>query len=974
MPSSRLRPLRRIPIVRALWALAVVAVACGVSARAASAQVVVDPVTHTRFSISPPVTGPHAAAATAQTSCSTDCTALVYHGGPVQHAEQDYLFFWAPVSNPIPAGYESGLQTWLGGVAAADGTAGNPFSVDTLYYDNTGPGGSDSYVPYAVQDAGTIVDTDAYPASGCTDTDGNGTTQAVCLTDAEIQSELSSYVAAHSLPTGTGVEYFVLTPQGVGSCFDSTNSSCSYTSYCGYHRYMSIDSGASQIVYADMPWAYQVPGCDVNLAFGAGYPNPSGIDAVVSVFSHELSETMTDPDLNAWYDSSQNEIGDKCAYIYTPNTSEGYLTGLNWNGAGYWNVPLAGGDYLMQTEYDQRNGNCEVGLTNTWTGKAALGTGWSHGASWAGALGPSGSLDTLAFPALTSAACTSVPATAACYSADNDVSGLTARAISIDDGVGYSISGDALTLGSGGITATTSASLPTASTLDFPLTLGSPQTWTISGATGGAGAGLAVGGAVSGAGDALQVDLSNQATLNLGADDELGPLTVSGANAGESGSSAAQNGTLIATSGLNGTDGNPVALSDVGMVTGANTAAGPLTSTGSSIQVGPGAAGALSVAGALSLDSASQLTLFIDNSGTTGGSAFSQIRATGAVSLSGALKLASGTVGCPALPVGQADTLITTTGSLSGTFSGVPNGTVLTLPCGSGAPSLQINYTTNSVTATAISAAPSSLSAPAIAGTAAPGQSLTATPGEWTNSPTSVVDQWERCDAAGANCSPIAGAGAEQYTLTSDDLGSTIRIEEVATNATGSTTAWSAYTATVAIPSRPSSPPQPSEPGPVASPSPTPGPTASPTPVGATANATASGPAAPATTGIRAVLLEVLASAGKSARVGQLRTRGAYSVSIPATGAGVIVVSWALRPAKKSSRTHVKRDTSPALVALGRAGAARAGAFPLKIRLTAQGRRLLARRGTLTLTFTVTFTPAGSHQPVTVGRSITVRR
>ena len=36
--------------------------------------------------------------------------------------------------------------------------------------------------------------------------------------------------------------------------------------------------------------------------------------SVVSIATHELYETMTDPRLNAWYDNSGAEIGDKCAW------------------------------------------------------------------------------------------------------------------------------------------------------------------------------------------------------------------------------------------------------------------------------------------------------------------------------------------------------------------------------------------------------------------------------------------------------------------------------------------------------------------------------------------------------------------------------------------------------------------------------------------------------------------------------------
>lgn len=962
MRLAQLWQPRRVRLLRAIVALAAIAAACGSSASVASAKVVVDPATHQRFSIVPALGGASPAAAPAGMSCSTDCTALLYHNGPVQHGEHDYLFFWFPTGYTLPAAYESGLQSWLNNVAAAAGTAGNPFSVDTLYYDNSGTGGTASYVPYAVQDAGTIVDTDPYPASVCTDTDASNLTEPVCLTDAQIQTELSSYITAHSDPKGINTQYFVLTPQGVGSCFDSSSSSCSYTAFCGYHSY--IGSGSSQIVYANLPWAYQVPGCDVNDAFGAGYPNAGGIDPVVSVFSHELSETMTDPNLNAWYDSSGNEIGDKCAYDYGPG-GYGSVADVNYNGSGYWNIPLGSGDYLMQLEYDQRTGDCEAGLTNTWTGAAApASSGWSHASSWAGALAPAGALDTLVFPALTSGACTSVPVSATCYTTADDVSGLSANGLMIDDGVGYSIAGDAVTLGAGGIAATTASNSPAGSTWTGPLTLSAGQTWTVGGGPSGGG-GLSLGGAVSGAGDALQVNLSSRAGLSLGADDEVGAVTVSGAAGGDSGGNAGQNGTLTATR-LNATDGHAVTLDDVALLTAGSAATGPLTSTGASVQVGQGSAGALSVNGGLSLDSASELSLYIDGAGTTAGSDFSQISATGAISLAGGLELASGTSGCPTLFAGQADTLITTTGSLSGTFTGVPNGAVVTLACGSGAPSVEINYTAHAVTATALSSAPFSLTAPTITGSAEPGQSLSGSPGTWANSPTSVVDQWERCDATGANCSPVGTTG-QPYALTGQDVGDTIRIEETATNTTGSTTVWSTPTVVVEIPGSPASPSSPSpllsSPGPaVASP-------ASSAPATTASSQTQTGASAAQ---IRASLLGILASAGRPSSVSQLLNRGtSYAVSINAPGPGTVVVSWATRPAKRSAGRRSLR-ASTTVVASGRARVSGSGPVRITIRLTAQGRRLLAHNRTLSLTVTVTFTSPGSA-PVTVVKSVVLR-
>ena len=75
--------------------------------------------------------------------------------------------------------------------------------------------------------------------------------------------------------------------------------------------------------------------------------------------------------------------------------------------------------------------------------------------------------------------------------------------------------------------------------------------------------------------------------------------------------------------------------------------------------------------------------------------------------LNGALKLyqGPGSGGCVALNKGDVATLFTTTGKLSGTFTGVPNGTILTVAssCQATAPQVQINYTSNSVIATVVS-------------------------------------------------------------------------------------------------------------------------------------------------------------------------------------------------------------------------------------------------------------------------------
>jgi hypothetical protein len=98
---------------------------------------------------------------------------------------------------------------------------------------------------------------------------------------------------------------------------------------------------------------------------------------------------------------------------------------------------------------------------------------------------------------------------------------------------------------------------------------------------------------------------------------------------------------------------------------------------------------------------------------------------------------------------------------------------------------------------------PQSTSPPTISGTAAEGQTLTASTGSWTNTPTSYAYRWRRCDAGGGACADVAGAQAAQYTPTGADVGATLRVRVTATNAGGSAFADSAPTAVVTAQSQP---------------------------------------------------------------------------------------------------------------------------------------------------------------------------
>jgi hypothetical protein len=101
----------------------------------------------------------------------------------------------------------------------------------------------------------------------------------------------------------------------------------------------------------------------------------------------------------------------------------------------------------------------------------------------------------------------------------------------------------------------------------------------------------------------------------------------------------------------------------------------------------------------------------------------------------------------------------------------------------------------------AVADPPSNISAPSISGPAVQGQTLSETHGTWTgaNSPTTFSIQWLLCNSAGISCVPIPGATAGTFQPTFADAGSTIRVQETATNLSGGPggTAISAQTAVV---------------------------------------------------------------------------------------------------------------------------------------------------------------------------------
>jgi hypothetical protein len=87
---------------------------------------------------------------------------------------------------------------------------------------------------------------------------------------------------------------------------------------------------------------------------------------------------------------------------------------------------------------------------------------------------------------------------------------------------------------------------------------------------------------------------------------------------------------------------------------------------------------------------------------------------------------------------------------------------------------------------------------PRIKGKARGGRRLKASPGTWSDSPTSFRYTWLRCNAPGKHCRTIRRGTRSTYRLRTADVGHRLRVRVTATNAAGQSTATSRATPLVA--------------------------------------------------------------------------------------------------------------------------------------------------------------------------------
>ena len=87
------------------------------------------------------------------------------------------------------------------------------------------------------------------------------------------------------------------------------------------------------------------------------------------------------------------------------------------------------------------------------------------------------------------------------------------------------------------------------------------------------------------------------------------------------------------------------------------------------------------------------------------------------------------------------------------------------------------------------SSIPTNSAVPAVSGIARTGETLDASTGSWTGSPSSYTYQWKRANTADGTYSNISSATSSTYVLTDDDINKYVKVSVIATNGIGSSTA-----------------------------------------------------------------------------------------------------------------------------------------------------------------------------------------
>ena len=243
---------------------------------------------------------------------------IFYHGGPLILNTVNVYYIWYGSWNFSTDNTDTILDSFGRSIG------GTPyFNINKTYYDS-----NKTHVSGLVALPNTFTDAGSYGST---------------LSDGDVQNIVANALR-NGLPTDTNGVYFVLTSKEV----TETPGFC--TQYCAWHTHGTING--HDIKYGFVGDPAQCPS-----ACSAQSTTPNGnftADSMANLIAHELAESTTDSDLNAWYNRQGYENADKCAWKFgaTQTASNGSKYNVSFGGRNWLpqqNWINAGGGYCTLT-------------------------------------------------------------------------------------------------------------------------------------------------------------------------------------------------------------------------------------------------------------------------------------------------------------------------------------------------------------------------------------------------------------------------------------------------------------------------------------------------------------------------------------------------------------------------------------------------------------------------------------------------
>lgn len=232
---------------------------------------------------------------------------MTYHGGAIMPSTISKAIFWGTSWANYSGDKITGIDIFYQG-----------FSNSNYAKTSDEYTGTNGQVGPMVTHGGHVIDTSA--------STGGGNTSTIL---AEVCREISPD------PSGNGYyPVYTDTPRG-------------HAGYCAWHSVGTCSGVRVQFAYF-----FKLDGdagCDPQDTSGK---HSQGLAAIANVSGHELSEARTDPaNPGAWYDSSGEENGDKCAWTFgAPLIS--FSDGTQWKVQGEWSNAA----YNASTGYPNSSG------------------------------------------------------------------------------------------------------------------------------------------------------------------------------------------------------------------------------------------------------------------------------------------------------------------------------------------------------------------------------------------------------------------------------------------------------------------------------------------------------------------------------------------------------------------------------------------------------------------------------------------